>query len=52
MRTPEAPNETVITEELQSFIGLESVASTYDIERHAVERFAAAIGDPNPLYMQ
>jgi acyl dehydratase len=50
MRTPEAPNETVITEELQSFIGLESVASTYDIERHAVERFAAAIGDPNPLY--
>ena len=50
MTTPEAPNETVISEELQSFIGLESAPAMYDVERHAVERFAAAIGDANPLY--
>ena len=42
--------DTVITDELRSFIGLESNQVTYDIERHAIERFACAIGDPNPLY--
>ncbi len=41
---------TGITEELQSFIGIESAPVTYEIERHAVERFACAVGDPNPLY--
>ena len=50
MDTPAIPNETIITDELRSFIGAESVPATYDIERHAVERFACAIGDPNPLY--
>ena len=43
-------DDTVISEELRSFIDLESNAVTYDIERHAIERFACAIGDPNPLY--
>jgi acyl dehydratase len=50
MTTSASPGDTVITDELRSFIGLESTPVTYDIERHAVERFAAAIGDPNPLY--
>ena len=50
MTTSETSSDTVITEELQSFIGLKSTPATYDIERHAVERFAAAIGDSNPLY--
>jgi acyl dehydratase len=50
MTTSDTPNETVITETLRAFIGVESAPATYDIERHAVERFACAIGDPNPLY--
>ncbi|MBP39177.1 MAG: MaoC family dehydratase N-terminal domain-containing protein [Dehalococcoidia bacterium] len=50
MTASASPGDTVITDELRSFIGLESIGVTYDIERHAVERFAAAIGDPNPLY--
>ncbi len=50
MTTSATPGDTAITEELKSFIGLESIPVTYDIERHAVERFAAAIGDANPLY--
>ena len=41
---------TVINEELRSFIGVDSNPVTYEIERHAVERFACAVGDPNPLY--
>lgn len=48
--TTEAPSPTGITYELRSFIGIESKPATYVIERHAVERFACAIGDPNPLY--
>ena len=46
----ESPVSTVITEELRSFIGVESNPVTYEIERHSVERFACAVGDPNPLY--
>ncbi|MDA1279131.1 MAG: MaoC family dehydratase N-terminal domain-containing protein [Chloroflexi bacterium] len=41
---------SVITDHLRAFIGVESVPVIYEIERHAVERFACAIGDPNPLY--
>ncbi len=50
MTTSASPGDTVISNELRSFIGMESIPVTYDIERHAVERFAAAIGDSNPLY--
>jgi acyl dehydratase len=50
MTTSASSGDTVITDELNAFIGLESTPVTYDIERHAVERFAAAIGDSNPLY--
>ncbi len=53
MTTPEKSESTVTTvinEELRAFIGVESHQVTYEIERHAVERFACAVGDPNPLY--
>ncbi len=50
MTTSDSRGDTVISAELRSFIGVESNAVTYEIERHAVERFACAIGDPNPLY--
>ncbi|MDP6666377.1 MAG: MaoC family dehydratase N-terminal domain-containing protein [Dehalococcoidia bacterium] len=40
---------TVIDDELRSFIGLETKPATYEIEKHAVARFACAIGDPNPV---
>lgn len=50
MTTSASSGDTVISDELRAFIELESIPVTYDIERHAVERFAAAIGDSSPLY--
>ncbi|NQW19185.1 MAG: MaoC family dehydratase N-terminal domain-containing protein [Chloroflexi bacterium] len=50
MTTSPSSGDTVISEKLRSFIGLESIAVMYEIERHAVQRFACAIGDTNPLY--
>ena len=50
MNTSNNQNKPVISDDILSFLGLESIPVTYDIERHAVERFACAIGDPNPLY--
>lgn len=50
MTTSASSSDSVISEELRSFVGLKSIPSTYDIERHAVERFAAAIGDTSPMY--
>jgi acyl dehydratase len=50
MATSETSASDEITGELRSFIGVESGPVTYEIERHAVERFACAVGDPNPLY--
>ena len=35
---------------MREFIGLDSAPVTYDVERHAVERFACAIGDDDPVY--
>ena len=42
--------KSALNDELRSFIGVESTPVTYEIERHAVERFANAVGDPNPLH--
>lgn len=42
--------QPVITDEMRGFIGMRSIPVTYTVEKHAVERFAAAIGDANPLY--
>ena len=50
MTASETSASNGITEDIRSFIGIESDPVTYEIERHAVERFACAVGDPNPLY--
>jgi acyl dehydratase len=41
----------VITPEMRAFIGVESTSVTYDVEKGAVARFARAVGDLNPLYL-
>ena len=43
--------ESVITQEMRDVIGVESEAITYDVERGAIRKFAEAIGDDNPLYI-
>ena len=43
--------ESVITQEIRDVIGVESEAITYDVERGAIRKFAEAIGDDNPLYV-
>ena len=43
------PNE-IITDEMRSFIGLESDPATYVVEKHSIEHFARAIGESNPIY--
>ena len=43
--------ESVITQEMRDVIGVESEAITYDVERSAIRKFAEAIGDDNPLYV-
>ena len=50
MTASETSASNGITEDIRSFIGIESDPVTYEIERHAIERFACAVGDPNPLY--
>ena len=42
--------DSVITDEMRSMIGVESGPSVYEIEKGAIRRWADAIGDPNPLY--
>lgn len=42
--------DSVITDEMRSMIGVESEPSVYEIEKEAIRRWAEAIGDPNPLY--
>ena len=39
-----------ITDEMRSFIGLESDPVTYVVEKHSIEHFARAIGESNPIY--
>ena len=41
----------LITDEMRKAIGAESEPRTTVIERGAIEKFADAIGDPNPLYV-
>ncbi len=45
------PQESVITDEMRSFIGVESDPICEEVERGAIRRFAEAIEDPNPLYV-
>ena len=43
-------SKEVITDEMRSFIGLESDPVTYVVEKHSIEHFARAIGESNPIY--
>lgn len=45
------PETTIITPEMRAFVGSETVPAFYDIEKGAIRKFARAIGDPNPLYV-
>ena len=42
--------DSVITDEMRSLIGVESEPSIYEIETEPIRRWAEAIGNPNPLY--
>jgi len=42
--------DSVITDEMRSLVGVESEPSVYEIEREPIRRWAEAIGDSNPLY--
>jgi len=42
--------DSLITEELRSKIGIESEPEVYEIEKGMIRRFVQAIGDQNPLW--
>ena len=42
--------DSLITEELRSKIGIESEPGVYEIEKGMIRRFVLAIDDPNPLW--
>ena len=42
--------DSIITAAMQAAVGAEGDAQTAVVERGAIERFAAAIGDDNPLF--
>ena len=42
--------DSLITEELRSKIGIESAPEVYEIEKGMIRRFVLAIDDPNPLW--
>ena len=42
--------ESVVTDEMRAVIGKKGRPLTFEVEQGAVRKFAAAIGDPNPLW--
>ncbi len=42
--------DSVITDEMRSLIGVESEPSIFEIEKEPIRRWAEAIGNSNPLY--
>ena len=42
--------ESIITDEMRAQVGVESRPWVMEVERGAIQRFAEAIGDPNPLF--
>lgn len=42
--------ESVITEELKSVVGVEAKPKVFEVEKGHIKRFAEAVGDPNPLW--
>ena len=43
-------NNSLITDELQKLIGMTLETIVFKVEEGAIQRYAQAIGDPNPLY--
>ena len=43
-------NGSLITDELRKLIGVSSGPIIFKVEEGAIQRYAQAIGDPNPLY--
>jgi acyl dehydratase len=43
-------NDSIITDEMRKSIGIESEPTIVEIEKEPIRRFAAAMGDTNPLY--
>jgi hypothetical protein len=46
------PGETVITEELNKILNVEFGPEVYEIEKGMLRRFAEAIDDPDPRWLQ
>ena len=44
------PEGSLITDELRKMIGVSSGPIIFKVEEGAIQRYAQAIGDPNPLY--
>ncbi len=42
--------DSMITEEMRKSIGVESAPTIVEIEKEPIRRFAAAMGNPNPLH--
>lgn len=45
------PDDTIITQKMKKSVGVESEPLYYDVEKGHIARFAEAIGDANPLYV-
>ena len=45
------PETDIITSAMQDVLGVDSEPVTYDVEKGHVKRFAEAVGDLNPLYV-
>ena len=43
-------SESIITDEMRKSIGIESEPTIVEIEKEPIRRFAAAMGNPNPLH--
>jgi acyl dehydratase len=43
-------NDSLITDELRKLIGVTLDTIVFKVEEGAIQRYAQAIGDPNPLY--
>ena len=42
--------QSVITDEMRSVIGVESEPYSYEVDKNGIRKFAEAVGDPNPLW--
>tara|TARA_Y100000590_G_C15748045_1_gene1023022 strand:+ start:6584 stop:7084 length:501 start_codon:yes stop_codon:yes gene_type:complete len=43
-------NKKIITDELKSYLNVESKPIFYDVDKNSVKNFAIAVGNENPLY--